>query len=29
MKPQDFAQDKPRFDVFEYFSGKTRTWGDF
>ncbi len=29
MKPQDFAQKEPRFDVFEYFEGNSRAWGIF
>ncbi|WP_417830504.1 DUF3833 domain-containing protein [Thalassospira sp.] len=29
MKPQDFAQKEPRFDVFDYFDGNSRAWGIF
>lgn len=29
MKPQDFAQKHPRFDVFDYFEGNSRAWGIF
>ncbi|MBP3128191.1 DUF3833 domain-containing protein [Thalassospira sp. ER-Se-21-Dark] len=29
MKPQDFAQKEPRFDVFDYFEGDSRAWGIF
>ncbi|MCC9624703.1 DUF3833 domain-containing protein [Thalassospira sp. MA62] len=29
MKPQDFAQKQPRFDVFDYFEGNSRAWGIF
>ncbi len=29
MKPQDFAQKEPVFDVFDYFEGNSRAWGIF
>lgn len=29
MKPQDFAQKQPTFDVFDYFQGHSRAWGLF
>ncbi|WP_296994155.1 DUF3833 family protein, partial [Thalassospira sp. UBA1131] len=29
MKPQDFAQKEPRFDVFDYFEGDSWAWGIF
>jgi len=29
MKPQDFAQKEPFFDVFDYFEGNSRAWGIF
>ena len=29
MKIEDYAQFTPRFDIFEYFQGKTRGWGMF
>ena len=29
MKPEDFAQQSPRLDVFEYFAGRTQAWGLF
>ena len=29
MKPQDFAQKQPQFDIFEYFKGDSRAWGIF
>ena len=29
MKPQDFAQKEPYFDVFDYFEGNSRAWGIF
>ncbi|WP_085588326.1 DUF3833 domain-containing protein [Thalassospira sp. MCCC 1A01428] len=29
MKPQDFAQKEPAFDVFAYFQGHSRAWGIF
>lgn len=29
MKPQDFAETEPKFDLYEYFEGKTVAWGLF
>lgn len=29
MKPQDFANTKPRFVVEDYFNGRTKAWGIF
>ena len=29
MKPEDFAQQTPRLDVFDYFDGRTQAWGLF
>ncbi len=29
MKPEDFANQEPRLDLFEYFEGKTLAWGIF
>ena len=27
MKPEDFSDGSPEFDVFDYFEGQTRAWG--
>ncbi|MEG3619639.1 DUF3833 domain-containing protein [Magnetovibrio sp. PR-2] len=29
MKPQDFSQATPKFDLFDYFQGQTQAWGLF
>ena len=29
MKPQDFTNATPKFDLFEYFQGQTQAWGLF
>jgi hypothetical protein len=29
MKPDDFAQQEPRLDLFDYFNGHTQAWGLF
>ncbi|MDV7341272.1 DUF3833 domain-containing protein [Terasakiella sp. A23] len=29
MKPEDFANQEPKLDLFDYFEGKTLAWGIF
>jgi hypothetical protein len=29
MKPEDFANAEPKFDLFTYFKGQTQAWGIF
>lgn len=29
MKPEDFAKNEPKFDLFDYFEGQTQAWGIF
>ena len=29
MKPQDFSDTEPKFELFDYFAGETRAWGLF
>ena len=29
MKPQDFSDTEPKFNLFDYFAGETRAWGLF
>ncbi|SCA56556.1 conserved hypothetical protein [Candidatus Terasakiella magnetica] len=29
MKPEDFANTDPKFDLFDYFKGQTQAWGIF